>query len=93
MCERGVKKRRANPSTSCVSDQVTDNLLGFDGSAILEIPVHDDVMVDPFSVNRARVLVRNTSLDILPTADGLISWSRCGFICISRAGEAQSYRI
>jgi hypothetical protein len=40
MCERGIKKRRGNPSTSCVRDEVTDNLLGFDGSAILEIPVH-----------------------------------------------------
>src|ERR1700733_5415687 len=29
MGERGVKKRRGNPSTSGVSNEITDNLLGF----------------------------------------------------------------
>jgi hypothetical protein len=38
MCERGVKKRRDNPSTPGVSDEVTDNLLGFDRGAFLENP-------------------------------------------------------
>jgi hypothetical protein len=38
--ERGVKKRRGDPSTPRMRNEVTDNLLGFDRGAFLEIPVH-----------------------------------------------------